>query len=159
VTPVQFPKETDAAAYSKIVAAFGETERPQQFTVEDGDFECIAADNLWSGRTPGTLEFGDLFETLSFPDTELLEKGWLYFFPGFVRLALQNADREAQIPPGERLILYMLSENCRLWKVSTKTQRAAVADFIEYFSSRANLITADDIGEYEKVTAYWRRSE
>ena len=149
----------DEAIYKKVLSAFAESERPEQFTCMDGDFECMDAEKLWQARTPESLQFSDIYETLSWPDNELLEEGWLYYFPGFVRVALENAkNTSGDSPPCERLVFYMLWEHCRLHDACSDSQRKIVSKLVDYLLSQhiepCDYFTTE---EREKVSAYWKR--
>ena len=119
----------DDLVLAEIYAAFGNVERPEHFTIEDGDPECMEHDALLRSMTPETLTAENAGGIGYHPWTECLPEGLSYFFPALARITLEKpADPyewfgEILFPPIRRPDFVQL---CNL------QQRRAVAHFLKH---------------------------
>jgi hypothetical protein len=81
---------TDNELYLLVNQAFAVASRPEHFANYTHCPECKEHDDLWRSRNLDTLEVGDINNPGWQPVCFLTPEGWLYYFPAFVRLTLEN---------------------------------------------------------------------
>jgi len=135
---------------NEIDKAFGSVPRPQRFTVEDGDPECMHHDKLLHSRTPDTLTIDDVGNGCS-PLSECLPDGMAYFFPTLARLAL-NDRRESHWFPFQLAwhLTYDGIENDFL-NYCSDSQRSAVHALFCHINESRSERTVDECW-YEEIT-------
>lgn len=72
--------------------AFQGSPRPKHFTNYKHCEECEEHDDLFRSRDIDTLEIDDINNGCWDPVCFLTPQGWLYYFPAFVRLTLENLE-------------------------------------------------------------------
>lgn len=81
---------TDEEILLLFQSQFGSTPRPDKFTCEDGDPECMDHDATLHSWTPESLTLEDVTHIGYDPWSECLPQGKAYFLPVMVRLALEQ---------------------------------------------------------------------
>lgn len=153
----------DSSVLAEIDAAFESTNRPQQFTVQDGDPECMDHDALLSSRTPETLSLKDVGNVCWDPLCECLPTGIAYFFPALARFALaEPTDSFAWY--GGQLIFHLSYEGIdnRFLRYCSHSQRAAVASLLAHIiDSRQVEIdnNGSSVREFEACLSLWLGAE
>jgi len=150
----------DSSVLAEIDAAFGSTTRPQQFTVQDGDPECMDHDALLSSRTPSTLSLKDVGNVCWDPLCECLPAGIAYLFPALARFALARPT-ESGYWYGGQLIFHLSYDgaNNRFLHHCSQCHRAAVASLLAHIiESRHVEIDGDgsSVEEFETCLSLWR---
>jgi hypothetical protein len=84
---------TDSEVIEIVKEAFKDAPRPGFFAyhTEDCD-DCYLADLAFDSRTVETITFEDINLTYTSPVLSLNPQGFRYYFPGLVRLCLQEPD-------------------------------------------------------------------
>ncbi len=78
----------DKSILAEIETAFGNVDRPELFTVADGDPETMDHEALLNSKNRETLTLEDVNRPGYNPMTECLPPGFAYYFPTLARLAL-----------------------------------------------------------------------
>lgn len=146
---------TDAEALNRIDHVFGSWPRPTQFTVADGDPECMEYDVIFHKHTPENLPIKNFRNTGYCPLSELFTDGFAYFFPAFTRFVLSDESSELTWH-GEVLFGY-LHPYQPFFEFCTSTQKQAVAYLLEHLmKTRAELAEKNFCFEdLVKVSAAW----
>ena len=79
---------SDTQTLQIIQDAFGSVPRPDKFTCEDGDFECMEKDATLHAWRLELLRIEDVTNIGYDPWTECVPQGKAYFLPAMARLAL-----------------------------------------------------------------------
>lgn len=133
---------TDAEILSHFQREFGSVRRPEKFTCEDGDPECMDHDATLRSWKPGTLKLKDVTNLCYDPWTECLPQGKAYFLPAMSRLALE------QLRPCDDWYAgwlgHRLGFDSELFEFCSIAQRGVVLEFLNHL-----LTTRKDIAEDE----------
>ncbi|MES2467704.1 MAG: hypothetical protein V4675_10420 [Verrucomicrobiota bacterium] len=133
---------TDAEILSHFRREFGSVRRPEKFTCEDGDPECMDHGALLHSRTPETLRLSDVDNICYHPWIECLVQGKAYFLPAVARLALGQPLRG-----DEWYAVWLacsLGQDSNLFNFCSPGQRGVILEFLNHL-----LTTRKDIAEDE----------
>ena len=119
----------DSAVLSEITKAFAAAPRPEHFTNFTHCPECAEHDQTLIDHTPDTISL----DQLGFPGWDpicfISVPGYLYYFPGLSRLALEHTD--------DYLDQFLFSLNHERVEAMTPMQRAAVLTLLEFIQKKS----------------------
>ncbi|MEW6079067.1 MAG: hypothetical protein AB1724_14745 [Thermodesulfobacteriota bacterium] len=133
---------------------FPDNLRPLHFTNYLHCEECKDHDDVLSAHTRESITYKELGNAVWDPIAFINEKGFKYYFPALVRLALYGKDEEYYIDQ----LLFHLNENknCNLFN---KEESLFVINLLSFLKdNRYNEIELNmDLEELEKALLLWKR--
>ena len=148
--------ENDEAVLAAVNEAFGGLPRPDKFTAEDGDPECMLHDEMWHRVTPETISIEDVFPELSFPYNELLSEGVAYYLPAITRLVLADDRTEdwSGVPFVDGVLCRLKPEDC-----SGKRANVVLGVMRYIIDHKSHQIDdPEEVANLEKVILRWQES-
>ena len=133
---------SDSDILQILQSQFGSVPRPEKFTCEDGDYECMDHDTTLHSWRPETLTLEDVNNLCYDPWTECLPQGKAYFLPAMARLALEQARPCDDWYAG--WLGHRLGFNSDLFDFCSISQRGAILEFLDHLLSTRSEIAEEE---------------